>query len=326
MNVPELNEMYDALKEEFHFEKKVTILGGVGFPANTFGNVLDLITKTELTKSDVENITAYSSSGSAEVYRNFLDWLFATFSENEEVFRQKLLQPLRLREGMNVLIVGCGLGEDIRLVRQLIGPDGAIHAQDLSREMVLRASAFNSGDGRLMFTISNALDLPYKDDYFDAVFHFGGINLFGDMKTAISELTRVTKVGGRTCFGDEGISEHLQGTDYYKIAVLNNGLWASRPPLGLIPHNAIDLTVSYHLGNCFYLISYEKGSGFPPMNLDIPHKGIRGGSARTRYYGAVEGISPETKAKLYEAARQRETSVHDVLETLVIDFLKREEF
>ena len=98
-------------------------------------------------------------------------------------------------------------------------------------------------------------------------------------------MSRVCKTGGRVVFGDESIAPHLRGTEYAKIAINNNNLWGVETPLNLLPYNANDIQLNYILGNCFYIISFTNGTGFPFMNIDIEHKGIRGGSARTRYYG-----------------------------------------
>lgn len=278
--------------------------------------VVDFIEPTSLTVLDQSNLQMYNSENSTEIYRNFLRWLFETFGENEKDFRAALLTELRLKTGMKVLVTGCGLGEDIPLLLDLIGPEGELHAQDLSKSMVLEASKLNNYPN-LYFSISNANSLPYAANYFDAVFHFGGINLFGDVKKSIAELARVCKLGGRVVFGDEGIAPHLRNTEYANIAITNNGLWASELPLHLLPINALEIKVRYVLGNCFYLISFTPSEGFPKMNIDVHHKGYRGGSARTRYFGKLEGVTEKTKSKLLEEAKRSGVSVHDLLEEII---------
>ena len=73
--------------------------------------------------------------------------------------------------------------------------------------------------------MSDALSLPYCDNYFDAVYHFGGINLFGNIRLAISEMERVCKLGGQVMFGDESVAMHLRDSDYGKMFIHNNSLW-----------------------------------------------------------------------------------------------------
>jgi len=283
-------------------------------------DVVDFIAPYVTDAYDRNNLQAYNSSNSVEIYRNFLDWLFQTFNVSEPEFRAQLLSHLRLAKGQRVLITGCGLGEDIPMVIEAVGESGEVHAQDLSKAMVLEAARKNKRPNAL-FTISNANQLPYASGYFDAVFHFGGINLFGDMRKAIAELDRVCKPSGRVVFGDEGIAAHLRDSQYFEIAVCNNRLWASETPMHLLPHGAQDVQLNYVLGNCFYLISFTSGKDLPYMNIDVPHKGTRGGTARTRYFGQLEGVSTEVRARLYAKARELDTSAHALLEKILGDNL-----
>jgi len=80
---------------------------------------------------DLANLKTYNASASVDVYRNFLDWLFATFDVSEADFRKSLLSLLRLSRGTKVLITSVGLGDDLPIVRRMVGPDGEVHAQDI---------------------------------------------------------------------------------------------------------------------------------------------------------------------------------------------------
>jgi SAM-dependent methyltransferase len=279
-------------------------------------SIVDFVAPSMKSAADDLNLQMYNDEQSIDKYRNFLNWLFATFYVAEGDFRADLARRLRLKPGMKVLVVGCGLGEDMPLILEAIGPAGELHAQDLSKFMI-RNARLNLGAENVCFSISNALQLPYRSRYFDVVFHFGGINLFGSMKRAISELERVCKIGGVVLFGDEGIAPHLRGTEYADVLINNNGLWAHHAPMEALPRNAIDIQTSYVLGNCFYLISFSPASDLPKVNLDVPHVGLRGGSARTRYFGRIEGVTAETKAKLLAAAKHRGISAHDLLEEII---------
>ena len=283
---------------------------------DTARKVVDFIKPVALTELEHANLKTYNSENATDIYRNFLTWLFKSFSQTEKDFREQLLSNLSLKKGMKVLVTGCGLGEDIPLIMDLIGPGGELHAQDLSKSMVKTASDVHS-DANLYFSVSSANFLPHPARYFDAVFHFGGINLFGDVQKAIAELERVCKIGGRVVFGDEGIAPHLRGTQYADIAINNIKLWESLPPLHLLPTNALNIELKFILGNCFYLLAFTPSDGFPRMNIDVVHKGLRGGSARTRYFGKIEGVREQSKEKLMEVAKKRGVSVHDLLEEII---------
>lgn len=278
--------------------------------------VIDFIEPLITNDYDNANLDMYNSQSAAEIYRNFLNWLFETFGENESSFRRTILGRLNLMKGMKVLVTGCGLGDDLPLIHENIGVEGEIHAQDLSKAMVTSASKLCAQEN-ICFTVSTANLLPYVSRYFDAVFHFGGINLFGDTRKAIAEMERVCKIGGRVVFGDEGIAPHLRGTRYADIAINNNRLWAAEAPMNSLPHNAINIELAYVLGNCFYLIAFTPSIGYPHMNLDVEHKGTRGGSARTRYFGQLEGVTEGTKEKLIKKAKERGVSIHSLLEEII---------
>jgi ubiquinone/menaquinone biosynthesis C-methylase UbiE len=59
---------------------------------------------------------------------------------------------------------------------------------------------------------------------FDAVFHFGEVNLFNDPDRALREFIRVAKKNGVVSWGDEGFSKNYKGEIRRRIlAKLNPG-------------------------------------------------------------------------------------------------------
>jgi SAM-dependent methyltransferase len=135
--------------------------------------------------------------------------------------------------------------------------------------------------------LSNASYLPFADDSFDAAFHFGGINTFGELRRALSEMTRVVRVGGKVVVGDEGVAPWLRRRLFGRILVKANPLYAHRPPLDAIPDNAADVRLQWILGNAFYVIDYRVAAGPPFVDLDLPIPG-KGDSLRSRYYASSQ--------------------------------------
>jgi len=275
-----------------------------------------------------QSLEMYDQKTSVRTYRNFLDWLFQTFDEDEGSFRANVVARLRLRPGNKVLITGCGLGDDVPPAAEAVGRTGEVHATDLAAGMVVAASnTLSTGQHSLKnvrFAVCNALQLPFPDHFFDGAFHFGGINLFDDVRASIAEMERVVRPGGRVVFGDEGIAPWLKGTEYGRVAVNNNSLWAAEVPIALLPKNAVDVQVSWVLGNCFYLIEFAVSETGPYMNMDVPHKGGRGGSMRTRYFGQLEGVTETTKKFVQEDAARKGITIHDWLEQLINERKNRE--
>lgn len=257
------------------------------------------------------------------IYDAALDWQFAALYENEETVRETMLDMLAPQPGQRVLEVGCGTGRDsYRLARRL--GDGSLFLQDLSPNMVYvcrdRMADYrnqHSFSCALEYSISNATHLPFPDNFFDSVFHFGGFNQFGDLKAGAAEFARVVKPGGRVLFGDESVGPWLKGTEFEKIVTTNNRLFDHDLPLYSLPECARNVSVRWLMANCFYVIAFDKGEGTPPLNLDLPHAGWRGGSMRTRYFGVMEGVNPETKALAQKAAASTGKSIHQWLDDLV---------
>jgi SAM-dependent methyltransferase len=270
----------------------------------------------------------YNATDSAAVYRNFLRWLFATFGEDEATFRQSLIARLRLQKGQRLLITGCGLGDDVLAVLDAWGSSCHIVASDLSPEMLAgTANALQQRSAAqqavVQLSACDACHLPFADNSFDAAFHFGGINLFNNPTAGVTEMARVVKEGGRVVFGDEGVAPWLKHTDYGHMVVANNPLWAADSLVAQLPFSAVNVNLSWVLGNCFYMLEFDKRAAGPHINPDVAHVGWKGGSMRSRHEGRVEGIEPELKNKLYALARQSGTSVHELLNAAVTAELQR---
>lgn len=259
------------------------------------------------------------------IYDVAVDWQFSAFREDEDRVRESMVDHLEIRPNDRVLEVGCGTGRDsFRLARRL-GQEGALFMQDISPGMVHACEAHMERYQRelgfscaLEYSVSSAIHLPFPDEYFDSVFHFGGFNQFGDLPGGAAELARVTRKGGRVLIGDEAVAPWLKGTEFERIVTTNNALFDMDVPLASLPVCAREVTVKWIIGNCFYVIAFVKGDDSPPsLDLDLPHKGVRGGTMRTRYFGRLEGVSLEAKALARKAAIASGTSEHEWLDSLV---------
>src|SRR5262249_38222262 len=115
----------------------------------------------------------------ADRYDEGLRWLFRSFYEDEDKIRSAMIDLLRLEPGMRVLEIGCGTGKDSVHIGRRIGADGTLYASELSPGMLQHArNVLREPPARVEYMLTNGSYLPFADRSFDAVFHFGGINVF----------------------------------------------------------------------------------------------------------------------------------------------------
>ena len=255
-----------------------------------------------------ENEIKYATNNLNERYRNFLNWLFKTFKVDEKTFRRNMFQKLSITENMNVLITSVGNGDDIISLKSMFSNlELNIYAQDISETMcdftLLRLK--NENIHIKDINISDLARLPYKSDFFDIVFHFGGINWIKNKSAALSEMVRVSKNFGQIAIADESVGPWLRTSLFGKMMIENNSLWSAEVPLDALPTNINQVKLEYILENCFYFLTFIKDSKFPNVDLDVRHIGPRGGSIRTRFFGKIEGIDP----LLAEAVRRKATTI-----------------
>ena len=280
-----------------------------------------LIRTDEEAISDREQQELEYYEASSDTYDAAMDWLFDSFYEDEESIREEMLSPLALQPTFRVLEIGCGTCRDSVQIARRLSNGGELFLQDLSPKMLYlgRERMRHSGPFacRIEYSVGNAAHLPFPDRFFDAVFHFGGLNLFSDKRQALGEMNRVVRLGGRVVVGDEGLAPWLRETTYGRILINSNPLYEHGVPLDCLPENAGNVRIRWFLGNAFYLIEFTVGEGPPRVNLDLPIVGARGGTHRTRYYGKLEGVTVEAKEMADRAAQQLGMSMHEWLDRVV---------
>jgi SAM-dependent methyltransferase len=109
---------------------------------------------------------------------------------------ERIDREAKLLKGKHLLEIGCGMGYDsleflkrgVRVTATDLTPNAvAITRQHFKLEQV-RAEDIRT---------ANALDLPFADNTFDAVWANGVLHATGDTRRAIREVRRVLKPGGR---------------------------------------------------------------------------------------------------------------------------------
>lgn len=284
----------------------------------------DFVCPRVLKKEDREARDLYERV--ADEYDEYIPLTFLTFNEDESDVRTALVEKLELRRSSRVLEVGCGTGRDSRIIADRLGSEGELFLQDLTQTVLekCRNSPLTRADVPVDWSLANASHLPFADAYFDACFHFGGLNTFADIGRALDEMTRVTKVGGKVVVGDEGIAPWLRETEFAKILINYNSHFESTPPLEHLPVRASNPRLEWIMGDAFYVLDYVVSEGEPGANFDFEIPGVRGGTHRTRYYGLLEGVTAEAKRLAQRAREKRGVSMHEWLDAVVREAAMRD--
>lgn len=106
--------------------------------------------------------------------------------------------------GARLLDVGSGGGQHAVRVAQ-DRPDLRIEGIDISSTMVRRARALAEREGvsdKVAFRLGDALELPYENESFDAVWCAGPLKQVSDKSRAMRECYRVLRPGGRLLIMD----------------------------------------------------------------------------------------------------------------------------
>jgi SAM-dependent methyltransferase len=103
---------------------------------------------------------------------------------------------MALSPGDGVLDVACGTGRFTRDFAHAVGPSGLVVGLDASETMLRRAVADTAVD-QVAYVRGDVVDMPFRDQSFDAVCCFAALNLFAAPMAALDSMTRMLTPGGR---------------------------------------------------------------------------------------------------------------------------------
>jgi len=102
-----------------------------------------------------------------------------------------------LRPGESVLDVACGTGAVTRLAAQRVGPSGTVAGLDLNPGMLAVARSVTPPGTLIEWHEASAERMPLPDSSFDVVLCQMGLQFMPEKSTALREMHRVMKPGGR---------------------------------------------------------------------------------------------------------------------------------
>lgn len=138
-------------------------------------------------------------------------------------YKRETVELLDITAGSRVADVGCGTGEDARLLAERVGAEGCVVGFDASARMVEAARARHAEFGdRLRFEQAAAESLPVADESFDAVRTDRLYVHLPEPEAALREALRVLRPGGSLVISEPDMASFWTATDHldigYKIA------------------------------------------------------------------------------------------------------------
>ncbi|MCU7835987.1 MAG: methyltransferase domain-containing protein [gamma proteobacterium symbiont of Taylorina sp.] len=254
----------------------------------------------------------------ADDYDKYLHLTFDTYNEDELRVRNNMIDLLELKVTDKVLEIACGTGRDSELIAKKLGKKSELHLTDISLDMISTAKhKLENSKNNINYCLSNAIHLPYPDNYFDALYSFGAVGEFSDIKQFFKEVVRVCKTGAKVVVGDENLPVWQRNTLFGKILVNYNKQFLAEVPFDSLPIESREVRCQWIIGGVFYLIDFKVGEGEPYANFDFEIPGVRGGTHKTRYYGQLEGVTEEARELAEKARVKTGKSMHQWLDELV---------
>lgn len=162
---------------------------------------------TETGRTGFSNVDAAADSG------ELVDYL-ALAADRLTQQRRAGFEMLRLAEGSAVLDVGCGAGEVCVELAARVGTSGSVTGIDPSEAMIAAAKRASARSGRVVdLRVASVYELPFPDGAFDAVRAERVFQHLEDPETALREMSRVTRRGGRVMVIDPDHGQHGMSLD-----------------------------------------------------------------------------------------------------------------
>jgi ubiquinone/menaquinone biosynthesis C-methylase UbiE len=145
---------------------------------------------------------------------------------------KRLVEAAAVKAGERVLDVACGTGVVARLAAERVGATGRVTGLDANPGMLAVARSV-SASSVIEWCEAQAESTPLPDAIYDAVLSQLGLQFFGDRQTALAEMHRVLRPGGRLVANlpgpppqlfevmERSLAEHAPGADRFVRAVFS---------------------------------------------------------------------------------------------------------
>jgi ubiquinone/menaquinone biosynthesis C-methylase UbiE len=170
--------------------------------------------------------------------RFFIQYLDAGNAlEDIKRLKRVMISQLELRDGLHLLDIGCGTGDDVWALAQLVGPHGRTVGIDLSAEMIAEAQHRHAAAGlSVAFVEGDAQHLAFAEASFDRCRAERLLMHLDHPENALAEMVRVVRPGGRVVVFDMDwgmvfVDSPSQGATRKILQALSDGMkhgWIGR--------------------------------------------------------------------------------------------------
>lgn len=113
-------------------------------------------------------------------------------------WRRKAVKLTGAKQGMHVLDCATGTGDLAIEYKKAVGSGGTVVGTDFCAEMLAPApEKARKQNVDIRWEVADAMDLPYENDSFDISSIAFGIRNVDDIQTALAEMARVVRPGGK---------------------------------------------------------------------------------------------------------------------------------
>jgi SAM-dependent methyltransferase len=208
----------------------------------------------------------------------YVGFLMRYRSNGLRVRQQLSYDLLGAREGMRLLDVGCGLGDDVRALAALVGASGAVVGLDNSETMLAKARELSAGKpypGE--FIQGDMLHLPFDDGAFDGCRAERVLIHSADPARALAEMARVTRAGGTVVVTEPDLETLIYHASQHDL-VRRLALWhCERMRNGRIGRYLPEMFVQAGLGDIRSMPTVAHSARLTNYALTMPQRAAQAG-------------------------------------------------
>ncbi|SHI76131.1 Methyltransferase domain-containing protein [Malonomonas rubra DSM 5091] len=156
----------------------------------------------------LRDIDAFDLGPSKNRAKDYYCYMYRRFSCH-------ILNEIKLEEGLDVLVLGCGQGTDEKNIKSLC-PSANIRSTDISAEMIKRAI---DGASPSTFALASAENMPFPDNSFDRIVSREVIEHVDKPQQMLNEVSRMLRDNGVaviTTENEESLSRKHAGGEFIK--------------------------------------------------------------------------------------------------------------